>query len=340
MPVRLLEDSDESNWNALVHSQADGTFFHLCQWRRVIEAAFNHTSYYLLHEEDGHVTGILPLIHIRSRLFSNALISTPFCVYGGILATNEFAWQALERAAIDLAEKLRVSYLEVRQRERPYKNWQSKDLYYTFRKPIGPDPDANFQDVPRKQRAMIRKGMQAGLQSVVDDDVDRLYPVYSESVRNLGTPVFSRYYLELLKETFNTSCDIVTVLCGNKPVSSVMNFYFRDEVLPYYGGGNAAARNLKANDFMYWEVMRRATEKGVRLFDFGRSKVDTGPYRFKKHWGFEPQPLYYQYHLVRSQSIPDLSPANSKYRHAIAMWRRMPLSLTQWLGPWLARDLG
>lgn len=340
MPVKLLDHSHETSWDAFVHAQADGTFFHLCRWRQVIESAFKHTGYYLLHEEDRQITGILPLIHVRSRLFSDALISTPFCVYGGILAANPVAWQALEQAAVELAETLQVSYLEMRQRVSRHEGWQSKDLYYTFRKPIGSDADANFQDIPRKQRAMIRKGMQAGLRSVVDADVHRFYRVYSESVRNLGTPVFSRRYLELLRETFGNACEIVTVLHGNKPVSSVMNFYFRDEILPYYGGGTTAARSLKANDFMYWEVMRRATEKGVRLFDFGRSKADTGPYHFKKHWGFDPNPLYYQYYLVKSDSIPDLSPVNPKYRRAISTWQRLPLWLTQRLGPWIARSLG
>lgn len=340
MPVSLLGESGESDWNAFVCSQVDGTFFHLCQWKRIIETAFNHIGYYLLYEKNRRISGVLPLVHVRSRLFSNALISTPFCVYGGILAADDVARRALEQAAVDLARKLRVSYLEMRQREPRHEGWPTKDLYCTFRKPIGPDPDTNFRQIPRKQRAMIRKGMQAGLRSVMDDDVRRLYRVYSESVRNLGTPVFSHGYLELLKDTFGDACDVLTVLHGEKPMSSVMNFYFRDEVLPYYGGGVAEARNLKANDFMYWELMRRAAEQDIRLFDFGRSKVDTGAYHFKKHWGFEPEPLNYQYCLVKSDSTPDLSPANPKYRSAIAIWQRLPLRLTQWLGPWLARSLG
>lgn len=340
MAVRTLDATKEAEWNEFVRSREDGTFFHLCQWKRVIERAFNHSSHYLFCERNGRISGVLPLVHVRSRLFSNALISTPFCVYGGILAADEEAQRALESAAIDLAEKLDVSYLEMRQRYSRDRGWVSKDLYFTFRKSIASDPETNFGRIPRKQRAMIRKGMQAGLRSVVDDDVKRLYRVYSESVRNLGTPIFSCRYLRLLKEIFADACDVVTILHNGQAVSSVMNFYFRDEVLPYYGGGTNAARIFKANDFMYWEVMRRAIERNVRLFDFGRSKVDSGAYQFKKHWGFEPQPLYYQYHLVRSRSIPDLSPLNPKYRRAIATWRQLPLWLTQWVGPWLARSLG
>ena len=340
VPVKLLDHSHETSWDAFVHAQADGTFFHLCRWRQVIESAFKHTGYYLLHEEDRQITGILPLIHVRSRLFSDALISTPFCVYGGILAANPVAWQALEQAAVELAETLQVSYLEMRQRVSRHEGWQSKDLYYTFRKPIGSDADANFQDIPRKQRAMIRKGMQAGLRGVVDADVHRFYRVYSESVRNLGTPVFSRRYLELLRETFGNACEIVTVLHGNKPVSSVMNFYFRDEILPYYGGGIAAARSLKANDFMYWEVMRRAADRGCRMFDFGRSKLGTGAYGFKHNWGFDPAPLHYRYRLAPGAAIPDHNPLNPKYRLFIAAWKRLPLPVATLLGPSIVRGLG
>ena len=340
MPVRLLTKKDEPRWDAFVRNCATGTFFHLTGWKTVIERAFKHATYYLLHERAGQITGILPLVHVRSRLFSNALISTPFCVYGGILADAQEALLALEQAAVALAEKLEVSYLEMRQLRPQHPEWPSKSLYYTFRRAIEADPQANFLSIPRKQRAMIRKGMEAGLRSVVENDVDRLYRVYSESVRNLGTPVFSRRYLQLLMETFDGVCDVVTVLHGARAVGSVMNFYYRDEVLPYYGGGTAAARNLKANDFLYWEVMRRAAEGGVRLFDFGRSKENTGSFHFKKHWGFEPQPLHYQYHLRGSNSLPDISPANPSYGRAIAVWQRLPVIVTQWLGPWLARSLG
>jgi hypothetical protein len=107
-------------------------------------------------------------------------------------------------------------------------------------------------------------------------------------------------------------------------------------VLPYYGGGTNDARDVKANDFMYWEVMRRAAARGVRVFDFGRSKVDTGSYSFKKNWGFEPQPFAYQFHLVRARELPDLNPASPKVRAMIATWQRLPVWLTRWVGPMVA----
>lgn len=340
MQVKSLDPAGFDRWDAFVAAAPDGTFFHLAAWKNVIERAFGHNTHYLYAERDDRITGVLPLAHVNSRLFSNALISTPFCVYGGACAADAESRRALEDAAVALAQRLGVGYLELREREVRHPDWPTKDLYYTFRKNMDPDPEVNFSRIPRKQRAMVRKGIDTGLEGTIDDGVDRLYRAYSESVRNLGTPVFSRKYLRMLKEAFGDACEVLTVTHQGEVVSSVMNFYFRDEVLPYYGGGTWRARDLKANDFMYWEVMRRACERGVRVFDYGRSKKDTGSFRFKKHWGFEPAPLHYEYRLVRTGEMPDLSPANPKYQRMIAAWRRLPLPVTQWIGPWLARDLG
>ncbi|MBT8442301.1 MAG: GNAT family N-acetyltransferase, partial [Gammaproteobacteria bacterium] len=131
----------------------------------------------------------------------------------------------------------------------------------------------------------------------------------------------------------------LTVFKDGGAVSSVMSFYFKDEVIPYYGGSLAAARSLMANDFMYWELIRRACDREIRVFDYGRSRVGTGSYRFKKHWGFEPEPLHYQYHLVRQKEMPDLSPGNPKYKMAISAWKRLPTALTRIIGPLIARGL-
>jgi len=86
--------------------------------------------------------------------------------------------------------------------------------------------------------------------------------------------------------------------------------------------------------------MRRACERGCTLFDFGRSKIGTGAYRFKKYWGFEPQPLDYEFVLRKAREIPDTSPLNPKYRRAIALWKRLPVALSMRLGPLIAKNLG
>ena len=338
--IKRLGVADEERWDAFVNDTQQATFFHRVAWRRIIEQELGHRCHYLYAERDGVITGVLPLAEIRSRLFGHSLISTPLCVYGGVVASDADSEAQLTQAASALAEELRVDYLELRDRELRHAAWPVKDLYVSFRKTIDADHDMNLKAIPRKQRAMVRKGIALGLQARHGGSVAEFYRVYAESVRNLGTPVLSRNYYLRLQQTFGEDCDITIVTHQGQPVAAVMSLYFRDEVHPYYGGSVARGRDLAANDFMYWSVMQRAVERGARWFDFGRSKLDSGSYHFKRHWGFEPQPLPYAYHLVRAKEVPNLSPTNSKYSLFIKAWQRLPLPVSCVLGPWLARDLG
>ena len=296
--------------------------------------------HYLLAKDNRGVVGVLPLVRIKSFLFGDALISTPFCVYGGPLAIDDSIRVALEDSAAKLAGELGVDYLEMRNRGRMRTEWPAKSLYFTFRKTLDPDPEKNLTAIPRKQRAEVRAGIKKNLNVEFDTKVDRFYDIYSESVRNLGTPVFSKKLFEVLTEEFGDRVEIATIVHQGNPVTALITFWFRDEVLPYYGGGLAAARPLSAYDFMYWDLMRRATEKGVRIFDFGRSKADTGPYRYKKHWGFEPEPLNYEYCLGKARELPNLSPTNPKYGLFVRAWQKMPLGLSRMVGPMISRYLG
>ena len=339
--VSLLAAGQENEWDTFVRSVPTATFCHLSGWKRVVESVFGHRCYYLVARRAAELVGVLPLTHVRTRLFGNFLVSTAFCVYGGPVAMDDEARSALVREATRIAADLDAEYLEFRSEAPSHPEWVHKHgTYATFRRPIAPDLETNMKAIPRKQRAMVRKGIAAGLTSELDTEVDRLYRIYSESVRNLGTPVFPKSLFRALKEEFGHACDIVTIVRGREELASVMNFYFRDQVLPYYGGGTRNARAAAANDFMYWEVMRRACERGYRVFDFGRSKVGTGAYDFKRYWGFEPIPLVYEYKLVTATSLPDKSPLNPKYRLFIEMWKRLPLPIANLLGPVIVRGTG
>ena len=187
---------------------------------------------------------------------------------------------------------------------------------------------------------MIRKGIQNGLRSVSNSDTGALHGVYAEMVHALGTPVFPRRYFRLLAEAFPTSHDVTTVLHEDRPVASVLNFHFRDEVLPYYGGGMDIAREVAGNDFMYWNLMQAAAARGCRIFDYGRSKLGTGANDFKKNWGFTAEPLPYEYKLYASSKLPDNNPLNPKYQLFIKLWKKLPLPLANALGPHIVRNLG
>lgn len=338
--VRELAAGDEARWDSYVEAHGEGTFYHLSGWQRVIRDSLGHPVHYLYCERGDEIVAILPLAQVRSWLFGNALISMPFLVYGGPLSSDDEALATVLDRARGLASELGVDYLELRNRRPLDGDWQTGGAYVTFRRRLDPDPEKNLAAIPRKQRAMIRKGIKAGLRAEPDTDTRRLYAALLECKRNLGTPFFGASYLEAIKRVFGDAAEVLTVLRGDDLVSSVMSFRFRDEILPYYGGGGHIARDLKGNDYMYWAVMERACQAGVGVFDYGRSMEGTGAYRFKKHWGFEPEPLHYRYHLVRAAEVPKLNPSNPKYRLLINTWRRLPLPVAGMIGPPVARLLG
>ncbi len=340
--VRTARDSDADAWDAFVLGLPEATFFHRFGWKRVIEQAFGHRSHFLLAERAGRIEGVLPLVEVKSRLFGHSLVSTPFCVYGGIAAATSPARAALDQHAQDLAAGLGVGHLEYRDRDAPaHADWPGTELYVTFRKELDPDVEKNMLAIPRKQRAMVRKGIKNDLRVDMETGVDGFFAVYADNVRRHGTPALPKRYFALLRQVFGRDCDVLLVRSPEgKVVSGVLSFHFRDEILPYYAGDALEARNLAANDFKYWELMRRACERGARVFDYGRSKVGTGPYDFKRNWGFEPKPLHYRYKLVRADRVPENNPNNPKYRLFIKAWQRMPLALTNFLGPHIVKNLG
>ena len=338
--ISLLHSADFGKWDAFVETCPDATFFHRAGWKTIQEQVFGHRTHYLLAERAGAVAGVLPLTEIRSYLFGHTLVSNAFCAYGGIAALDAEARNALDQQAQLLARDLNVDYLEYRQLSPLHGDWAHQDLYCTFRKPIHPDVETNLLAVPRKQRAMIRKGINHGLVSELDAGVDRFFPLFADNVKRHGTPALPKRYFSLLREVFGKDCEILSVTHQGQLVSSVLTFYFRNEVLPYYAGDREDARALAANDFKYWELMRRGCERGYRLFDYGRSKLGTGQYHFKKNWGFEPTPLHYEYLLVNASSIPQHNPLNPKYRLPMQMWRRLPTAVANFLGPHIVKNLG
>jgi FemAB-related protein (PEP-CTERM system-associated) len=343
LTLHLMQPQDVARWDAFVHACPDATFFHRSGWQRVIEQSFGQKTWFYYVEQDGRIQGVLPLCQINSRLFGHSLGAMQFCVYGGVAALTDGARAMLDQAADQLARRLKVGHLEYRNLVAAHPgnpDWQTKDLYVTFRKAISADDDENMNAIPRKQRAMVRKGIKAGLVGEVDDDVDRLFTAYANSVHRLGTPVFPKKYFALLKEVFGDACEVRTIVLNGEIVASVLSFYWRDEVVPYYGGGMPLARDVAGNDFMYWNLMQHAAARGCRMFDFGRSKLGTGAYDFKKNWGFTAQPLPYEYRLYESAELPDNNPLNPKYQLFIKMWKKMPLALANLVGPHIVRNLG
>jgi FemAB-related protein (PEP-CTERM system-associated) len=338
----LLDDSaTAARWDAFVLACPQASFFHRAGWQTVLHQVFGHKTYFLYAERAGRIEGVLPLAQVKSLLFGHSLVGLPFTVYGGVAASNDVAGDALEAQAQKIAQQLGAEHLELRHVERRHQDWPLQDLYVTFRKAILPEVDANMLAIPRKQRAMVRKGIKNELRSEIDPGVERFFAMFADNVHRHGTPAMPKRWFQALRDEFGDDCEVLTVVSvDGRPLSSVMSFYFRDEVLPYYAGDDEAARDLAANDFKYWELMRRACERGLKVFDYGRSKQGTGPYAFKKNWGFEPTPLQYEYCLYKREGVPQNNPNNAKYKLLIAAWRRLPIGVANWLGPFIVRNLG
>lgn len=331
--------------DAYVRAHAEGSPFHLSAWQLAVAEGCRQTAHFLIARVDGEaIAGILPLTEIHSPLFGRALVSAGFAVGGGILADDPGIAQALADAAWALADRLSCPTVELRGGLLPSAGWLIKEgAHAGFVRALAADDAAELLAIPRKQRAEVRKAFDQGL--VVETgrserDRDAHYAIYSESVRNLGTPVFPRALFEAVLDRFGDDADILTVRKDGAAVASVLSLYHGGAVMPYWGGGTHGARALRANDLMYYALMGHARGRGCDRFDFGRSKTATGAFAFKKNWGFEPQPLRYAVRTADGAEPRDINPLSPRYRLQIALWQRLPLAVANRIGPMIARGLG
>ena len=344
--VDLAEPDEAARIEAFVAAHPDGTPFHSPVWLAAVSRGTGHRALGLALERGGALVGWLPLSEVHSPLFGRLLASSGFAVGGGLLlgeATDAaLAFTALEELALRRA----CAAIELRGGVMPEgrKDWLLRsDSHCGFIAALATADEAQLLAIPRKQRAEVRKGLDNGLAVTVGGDAaDRAahYAVYAESVRNLGTPVFPRSLFDAVLDRFGEDADILTVRHDGRPVASVLSLYHRGAVMPYWGGGTGAARALRANDVMYYELMLHARRKGCDRFDFGRSKTGSGAFHFKRNWGFEPAPLHYAQWTAPGAPARDADPTSAAHAARIALWRRLPLGLANRLGPIIARGLG
>jgi FemAB-related protein (PEP-CTERM system-associated) len=330
--------TDALEWDAFVRTSEDGSPFHLTAWKRAVETAYGHRAHYLMARRGHRVEGVLPLFEVRGVLGGRALISVPYGVYGGICSNSPEATRALVDAATDLGRQRRVSYVELRQRRDLGIGLPTKSLYVTFARALSKSEEENAQAIPRKQRRMTRQGARYGLRATIGrHHLDRVWDIYARSLRNLGSPVFPRRLFQALYDEFDKDCQVLAVWHDERIVAGVVTFFYEDQVVPYYGADLREKHLYGVADFMYWQLMCHAAKAGYRVFDFGRSREGTGSYDFKRHWGFEPVPLPYQYVLLNGGQLPDVSPSNPRLQLVRRIWRKLPLTVTNHVGPFLTR---
>lgn len=340
LAIRRYTSEHAVEWDEFVRRAPRGTICHLSGWARVVERTWGYRPYHLYARRGGTIAGILPLFHVPSRWFGCMLVSTPVGIYGGALAEDPSVGRALIGEAKRLASDLGVEYLELREPSESEEaagdpELRLKSLYVTFGRSLPSDGDELLRSYPGSVRNMVRRGMKHGLSAELGglELLGEFYEVFAANMRDLGTPALPRrLFAEFLRE-FPNACDILVVRRGGRPAGATMNFYFRDVVLPHYGCAYREMHSTGVSNFMYWELMRRATGRGCRYFDFGRSKVGTGSWAFKRHWKMHERALPYRYFLVRAKRMPNLSPTNPRFRLMIAVWKRLPVGMTKLVGP-------
>lgn len=341
-----LDDGDQASAvDAFVLAHPQGTPFHRPAWMTAIARATGNRPHMIAAVgPSGSIRGVLPYHHVQSRLFGQALVSSAFAVGGGILAKDPAAAAILGSAVQDVALANGALPVELRGGPLPACRWTTRvGDHVGFCRPLAPDDEAELLAVPRKHRAELRKALANPALRVEHGRSARFlrdhYRVYGESVRNLGTPVFSRHLFREVLRRFGEDADITVVYEGHRPVSTVFTLYHQGRVMPFWGGGVADARRLRSNELMYYRLMGHARTRGMTLFDFGRSKAGSGQAAWKKSFGFTAEPLAY-HDWSPSGATRDISPDSARYQWRIALWKRLPLPLANFIGPLISRGLG
>jgi FemAB-related protein (PEP-CTERM system-associated) len=345
MIVRDALAADTPALDAFVHAHRHGTPFHLSAWREQVRDAGPHESHSLVAcDAAGAVRGFVPLFRVRSMLGGDSLVAVPYGVYGGVLALDDAAARELVNAACRRADELGVRHLELRHVD-PLDDagvrLETSRLYVTFVKDLPADVEGCLESIPRKSRATTRHARDKhGMRFVEGNELlPRFYELFLDNKTALGSPCFSQEYFENLLTRFGERAWLSGVEMDGVVIAAAISFVHGNTLNPYYSGSLSGTERLGSMNFLYWRLMERAVETGLTRFDFGRSRVDTGAYAFKKNMGFEPTPLHYQFYLRGDAELPSVNPSNRKYERFQALWRRLPRFAHRYGGPLLMRHL-
>ena len=342
MPPRIepLAPGQEHLWDAFVRAHPHGTPFHLLAWKRTIETTFPYRAQYLCaFRADGALCGVLPLFLVDTFLTGKILLSSPFAVYGGVLAIDDEVRRAFGERLRAMAQAGGVQYVELRN------SWPEQCLglepvgrYVTFTQPVSPiSADDLLASVSKKTRNMVRKSLKSPFSTRITTSLDHFYRLLANNYRRLGTPVFPRRFFEAMCANFGPVVDIREILLENDVAAAALNFHFRGSMHTYYAASDPRFLAQAPNNYMYFDFLLWSGHNGYAEFDFGRSKKDTGTFEFKRHWGTIMRELPYEVMLVKRKDLPNFSPKNPKFDLAIRAWRLLPLGATRILGPRLIR---
>lgn len=341
LSIRHADEIDHDKWQSFVESIAHSTIYHDARWKEIVRKNFNHPLYYITCENaHGELSGILPIVHLSSRLFGSFTISMPYFNYGGPLATSLSVEQALMTHAAALSESLGCSHMEIREtRARP--EWQSVQRKVSMILPL-PDSDELLDSaLGSKIRAQVNKSKnnQLNVQFGGAELLDSFYKVFSRNMRDLGTPVYGKQFFADILNLFSDNAFLCVVYRNNEPLAAGFLLGHKDKLEIPWASSLRSHNHLGANMVMYRSILKEAISRNYAFFDFGRSTIDASTYKFKKQWGAIEHPLHWHYWTRDNSDLPQINPDNPKYKIVIGAWRLLPVFVTKIIGPALARSL-
>ena len=338
----LQSDQEAHDWDQYVLGRQNASGYHLSAWRRVIQEVFGHPTVYLIaKDEQGVVRGVLPLVLLSSVIFGRFFVSLPFVNYGGLIADNDEAMARLKEAAVRQAQLLKAAHIELRQQEPCEIGWPPSQRKVSMRAQLPSQFDELWSGFSSKLRSQVRRAQKEGMTARVGgaECVEDFYRVFSRSMRDLGTPVYSKTFFDVLVKAFPKGSRICVVSLDGVPLAAGLLYGFRHTLEIPWAASDKRYNRLSPNMLLYSSALQYACQQGFRLFDFGRSTPESGTYRFKEQWGAKPHQLYWYYWLAGGQSIPELNPDNPKFKVAISVWQHLPLPVTNLIGPHIVKYL-
>lgn len=333
---------DDALWDQFVLGHPDASGYHTVAWREVVRNTFGHRVYYLMAKDPGEtVQGVLPLILTSSPLFGTFLTSVAFFNYGGVLAESREASDSLLNEAAEVARRVGAGHIELRQGSSLATDWPVRSHKVSMRLALPQDYETLLKAYPSKLRSQIRRAQKEGMDISIGgwELLESFYGVFARCMRDLGTPVYEKGFFQSIVDAFSKEVRLCVVSLRGNPLAAGLVYGFRRTLEIPWAASDKRYNRLAPNMLLYHAVLEYACREGFAEFDFGRSTVDSGTYRFKQQWGAQPYQLHWYYWLADGRGIPQLNPDNPKFRTAIALWQRLPLPVANSLGPRIVKYL-
>jgi len=353
--ISLATNNDGDQWDAYVKKHPQASPYHLFAWGLAVESTYKHRTFNLIARRQGNIVGVLPLVLMSTVISAGSLCSLPFCDLGSSLYDDEDSRQALMDAAINIAKEKGVNKIDLRQSSMTLlddkaiadaeKSKSDKGIKPKVRMllPLPGDAETLSASFKSKLRSQIRKAEKNGItyrEGRSGQDIVDFYAVFSENMKRLGSPTHARAWFENIAKYYADSMLVGVVSMEDQVAGAAIILFVGDTVTVPWASTLPAYNKYSPNMWLYWNLLKYAADNGYRQFDFGRSTIGEGTYKFKKQWGAKPVPLDWKTFANNGDPIADKTQGGGKLRErAEKIWRTLPLSVTVAIGPMLRKHI-